>query len=51
MRPTTDLERTVAPFKVISDWDPAGESMHIAATVLFTRSWFCALASSGEITK
>ena len=25
MRPTTDLERTVAPFKVISDWDPAGD--------------------------
>jgi excinuclease ABC subunit B len=24
-RPTTDLERSRAPFKVVSDWDPAGD--------------------------
>ena len=25
MRPTTDLQRTVAPFKVVSDFEPAGD--------------------------
>lgn len=25
MRPTTDLQRTVAPFKVVSDYEPAGD--------------------------
>ncbi|HRB99900.1 MAG TPA: DEAD/DEAH box helicase family protein, partial [Dermatophilaceae bacterium] len=25
MRPTTDLQRTVAPFRVVSDFQPAGD--------------------------
>jgi excinuclease ABC subunit B len=29
-RPVTDLERTVAPFEVISDFQPAGDSPQLA---------------------
>ena len=25
MRPTTDLQRTVAPFRVVSDFEPSGD--------------------------
>jgi excinuclease ABC subunit B len=25
MRPTTDIQRTVAPFRVVSDFEPSGD--------------------------
>src|SRR5437868_15549716 len=28
MRPTTDLQRTVAPFRVVSDFEPSGDQPH-----------------------